>query len=434
MSGVLPYDYEVEYIESTGAQYIAFPITDTNCYGFDLSVTDVATTGYNVYVGNGTSNDFCVCVNNGNINSTYIRIRTALTWANSTGATKRISAKNGIITANGANVGTYDASLSLGNNNNAMGIFAYSNGILKSVCRVMSYKLYGAVRELLLDVIPVRFTNELGVSEGAMYDKVSGRLFRNAGTGAFVIGPDKAATSVPVMGLHFMRRPGYTAKDYVQDGLVAMWDGIENAGWGVHDAEATTWKDLIGNGDMSLTYGSMTFSESACVVTNGLLRTTLGQIATALNGKEITVEAVYVATGRGYPIIAPNSSPALNIWNNGGNSMLFNIFGSNIGDLGWMVTVRDSSTPPLSHLVYAVSESDGNCRGYLDGALKKTDTLPATLTTGYSTAQDFGIGNSSSSGMSFDGQMSAMRIYSRALTAAEIANNYAVDKERFNLP
>ena len=39
--------------------------------------------------------------------------------------------------------------------------------------------------------IPVRFTNEDGVSEGAMYDKVSGQLFGNAGTGAFVIGPDK---------------------------------------------------------------------------------------------------------------------------------------------------------------------------------------------------------------------------------------------------
>ena len=44
---------------------------------------------------------------------------------------------------------------------------------------------------ILGSFIPVRFTNEDGVSEGAMYDKVSGQLFRNAGTGAFVIGPDK---------------------------------------------------------------------------------------------------------------------------------------------------------------------------------------------------------------------------------------------------
>ena len=44
----------------------------------------------------------------------------------------------------------------------------------------------------ICDMIPIRFTNELGQSEGAMYDRVSGQLFRNAGTGAFTIGPDKS--------------------------------------------------------------------------------------------------------------------------------------------------------------------------------------------------------------------------------------------------
>ena len=44
---------------------------------------------------------------------------------------------------------------------------------------------------LVRDFIPVRFTNELGQSEGAMYDRVGGKLFRNVGTGNFIIGPDK---------------------------------------------------------------------------------------------------------------------------------------------------------------------------------------------------------------------------------------------------
>ena len=47
-----------------------------------------------------------------------------------------------------------------------------------------------------------------------------------------------------------------TVKDYVQDGLVAMWDGIENAGLGVHDPNATTWKDLSGNGHDLLLSGT----------------------------------------------------------------------------------------------------------------------------------------------------------------------------------
>ena len=41
-----------------------------------------------------------------------------------------------------------------------------------------------------LDLIPVRFTNEFDEDEGAMYDLVSGKLFRNQGTGSFIIGPD----------------------------------------------------------------------------------------------------------------------------------------------------------------------------------------------------------------------------------------------------
>ncbi len=45
-----------------------------------------------------------------------------------------------------------------------------------------------------LPCVPIRFANEQGVSEGAMYDRVTRQLFRNRGTGAFVIGPDKPAS------------------------------------------------------------------------------------------------------------------------------------------------------------------------------------------------------------------------------------------------
>ena len=57
--------------------------------------------------------------------------------------------------------------------------------------RIASYSVVGGDGNIR-DLISVRFTNEQGVSEGAMYDRVSGALFRNAGTGAFTIGPDKS--------------------------------------------------------------------------------------------------------------------------------------------------------------------------------------------------------------------------------------------------
>ena len=58
-----------------------------------------------------------------------------------------------------------------------------------------------------------------------------------------------------------------TAKDYVQDGLVAMWDGIENAGWGVHDLSATTWVNLAGGSieDISLYTQNCEWSDDALI-------------------------------------------------------------------------------------------------------------------------------------------------------------------------
>ena len=45
----------------------------------------------------------------------------------------------------------------------------------------------------------------------------------------------------------------YTSASYVQDGLITQWDGIDNVGTGTHDPNATVWKDLAGNLDLTLT-------------------------------------------------------------------------------------------------------------------------------------------------------------------------------------
>ena len=55
--------------------------------------------------------------------------------------------------------------------------------------RLFSAQIY-VDHDLVRDYIPVRFTNEEGLTEGALYDRISGELFRNAGTGSFIIGPD----------------------------------------------------------------------------------------------------------------------------------------------------------------------------------------------------------------------------------------------------
>ena len=46
--------------------------------------------------------------------------------------------------------------------------------------------------------------------------------------------------------------PSYTAADYIQDGLVAMWDAIENVGWNEHDDDSAVWIDLVGEKTLTL--------------------------------------------------------------------------------------------------------------------------------------------------------------------------------------
>ena len=101
------------------------------------------------------------------------------------------------ISANGSDnvrvsCGSFSSSASIKNIKDSGRFTLLWNRANNSLAKTRLTKVVFSVDNAIIgSFIPVRFTNEDGVSEGAMYDKVSGQLYRNAGTGAFVIGPDK---------------------------------------------------------------------------------------------------------------------------------------------------------------------------------------------------------------------------------------------------
>ena len=101
------------------------------------------------------------------------------------------------ISANGSNIvnvscGSFSSSANINNIKDSGSFTLLWNRANKSLAKTRLTKVvFSDDNTILGSFIPVRFTNEDGVSEGAMYDKVSGQLYRNAGTGAFIIGPDK---------------------------------------------------------------------------------------------------------------------------------------------------------------------------------------------------------------------------------------------------
>lgn len=200
----LPYDAEVEYLESTGTQLINTGIAPNS------ATTRIAG---RIYLGTGSGSVAVfgsrVAYNNkayllfGYMSDPTYNYKLRFDFGN----TNKHSASLGVgwwnidISGNILTVSneTYSQSVvaDLASASNTVPMFLFSvstsgspwaapvgNGI-----RCSQFSIWES-NVLVRDFIPVRFTNELGVSEGAMYDRVSGQLFGNAGTGAFTIGPD----------------------------------------------------------------------------------------------------------------------------------------------------------------------------------------------------------------------------------------------------
>ena len=194
----LPYDAEIEYLRSTGTQYINSEVILQRA---DLCRINIICTSHvsGVWNVNGLSgyafNGPAVGINNSNMFS-----YAAGTIDNSTGVNASMNVpyyynldiKNSTYIIkdylNETEVYYNDniTKRSTAPKTHPMLIFGYYSG--EPVLRAMTiYK--AAIYEndvLLRDYIPVRVGQV-----GYMYDKVSGQLFGNAGTGDFILGADK---------------------------------------------------------------------------------------------------------------------------------------------------------------------------------------------------------------------------------------------------
>lgn len=219
-----------------------------------------------------------------------------------------------------------------------------------------------------------------------------------------------------------------TAKSYVQDGLIAIWDGIENAGYGVHDANATTWKDLVGSRDLKLFSGAY-FKDNSLYAPNSSKGAYyefkidalfcdscfLVSANTALAGyNDTSVFALGDSVGLGLTAMTGSSGYGINYIRNSATRISF--INRNIVNVPCSVAVDFSSM-----------------KAYVGSVPQTMGTIGASANKSSSFSL---LGRRDVNGEAFYGprEMFSLRLYSRALTADEIAANYAIDKERFNLP
>lgn len=206
---------------------------------------------------------------------------------------------------------------------------------------------------------------------------------------------------------------------YVKDGLIAMWDGEWNAGPGEHDATATTWKDLVGSTDFSLTdAGSWSADSLLCTGTRAAATAT--RISSYVTAEAVFLNRsssgmVFAAFSRGKAFVSYDTEMYLSTYYKSGSF-------SNSRNLRQAVCAiyADSSGTAVPQSFF----HNGLVGTVVGGALDYNITDGIMLVGGQSEAGDT---------RALSGEVCALRLYSRALTADEVAANYDVDKRRFSI-
>ena len=191
----LPYDAEVEYLQSTGGQLIdtgVYPETaNTVRFKVRLPLSGRWSNPFTAYVAENAPATRII-INNYYTNNQAIIYDGVYAGNFVPGGTlvqgdaSRIF--EGWMDGPSARAVVNSRSYSL----NARPLVARIGATMKVLSSPYSgARVYYLAIDNQFDLIPVRFTNDNNQTEGAMYDKVTKRMFRNQGTGAFVIGPDK---------------------------------------------------------------------------------------------------------------------------------------------------------------------------------------------------------------------------------------------------
>ena len=240
------------------------------------------------------------------------------------------------------------------------------------------------------------------------------------------------------------RARGWT-NPYITDGLVAMWDGEWNAGFGIHNPLATTIKDLIGTNDLILAPTSQirpnsftVESENGCVTKNVVSPNDV-----------VTIEIVATLTGSrlgGYGALPGfigglswNNSPFAQIrptrldnvtsWQNIDCYSLKFIYSDS--DMDRIVLDDLGAFRSLSFSRDVLSETP-IYDAYLDGEMKFTSRKSTPSSGTLSTSKLSFIANSVLGSCSM-GEVKTIRVYNRRLTADEVKQNFLVDDVRFGI-
>lgn len=231
----------------------------------------------------------------------------------------------------------------------------------------------------------------------------------------------------------FWKQNSMSAKSYIQDGLIGLFDGIENIGWGKHDPNSSVWVDLSGNiADLSVPSGMLWADDS--LKFDGILKHYINTQTDFGELQDYTFEIVFNRD------LFTNYASCFSQVENGGTG--WQCYEGKeypcIGNPGGGYYPKTATDTLLGNHYKAMTADTASkkCHQYINGSNKVCFESSYTGTRYNTTKFNFVIGIDAGDvkKKTLIGGISRIGVYNRALIDEEIAHNYAIDKARFNLP
>lgn len=213
-----------------------------------------------------------------------------------------------------------------------------------------------------------------------------------------------------------------TTPAYVSDGLIGLYDAVKNTRQGHKDGSLSAWQDLSGNdNDLSIAVNSGLEFKSDCLLA-WKNASGIGVFSDVIVDDVKTAEIVV----RAYDRTASYATFAA--FNKSRNKMM--CFVSSMSGIVFKTGGEGYAVNPYKR--NTITADYNNQLFYIDGteAVQNgtSDTFSATP------ANNFNLFRYSSSiGTGISGEICSVRLYNRSLTAQEIAQNFAIDQQRFGI-
>ena len=222
-----------------------------------------------------------------------------------------------------------------------------------------------------------------------------------------------------------------STKQYIQNGLVLHYDGINNTGDG-HSNTTDVWRDLSRNHNDGIANGSNLWNENRIVFDGNNEWVNCDK----QNHEQITLSVVFEADN-----LQTNEYDLLCNYQNGGYGIGINNkkleFKVYIQGISNPITISSNSDITSNTKYHIVGTYDKTfLRLYINGNLVKTQEQPGEIKmTNNNTVMAIGmnpLGNQFERNQFF-GKIYSAAIYDRAINSEEILQNYKIDNERYGI-